>query len=78
VGIAGSWDWSHYENLQMVFQTKSYFYVKNFAFLIIFMSKSLYKDHKFNEKCEKNLHFEGLTPGLTGIASKNPVILNEC
>jgi hypothetical protein len=74
-------DWSHYENLQMVFLTKSNFYVKNFSFLIIFLSKSLYKGHKFNEKYRKIFHFGGPTPrlilGLTGIASKNPAILNE-
>jgi hypothetical protein len=82
VGTAESWDWSHYENRQMVFLTKSNFYVKNFSFLIIFLSKRLYKGYKFNEKYRKNLHSRGptprLIPGLTGIASKNPALLNEC
>jgi hypothetical protein len=49
VEIAGCWDWSHYENLQMVFITKSNFYLKNFSFLIIFLSTRLNKGHK-NEK----------------------------
>jgi hypothetical protein len=53
VGIAGSLDWSYYENLQMVCRTKSYFYVKNFSFLIIFLSKSLYKGQNINEKYRK-------------------------
>jgi hypothetical protein len=63
------------------FLTESNFYVKNFSFLIIILSKSLYKGHKFNEKYRKNLHFGGptprLIPGLTGIASKNPANLHE-
>jgi hypothetical protein len=69
----------------MVFRTKTYFYVKIFSFLIIFLSKSPYKGHKFNEKYKKNLYFGDppprLSPGLIGIASKNaknPANLNEC
>jgi hypothetical protein len=69
----------HYENLEMVIRTKSNFYVKNFSFLIIFLSKSLYKGHKFNEKYRKNLNFRGPTPRLIpGLTSriKNPAIFN--
>jgi hypothetical protein len=68
--------------IKWFFELNLIFYVNNFSFPIIFLSKSLYKGHKFNEKYRKNLHFRGpsprLIPGLTGIASKNPAVWNEC
>jgi hypothetical protein len=62
VGIVGFWDWSHYENLLMVFRTKS-----NFLRWKLFISYF----------CRKNLYFRGpflrLIPGFTGVGSKKSI-----
>jgi hypothetical protein len=64
-----------------IFKWFSNFYVKNFSFIIILLSESLYKGQNLNEKYRKNIHFGDptlrLIQGLTDIASKNPAILNE-
>jgi hypothetical protein len=66
VAKARFWDWSHYGNLLIAFKLNLIFNGENFSFLIIFLSKSLYK-----VKYRKNRFLEVLPSGWFHVSQES-------